>query len=147
MSLVHPVNTSLCLEKLCESNYQKLFRLIPNLSAFDKTAVGITGNKPALHLEVLERNPYTLTIELSHCFGTHLSELMVPAVKIRIYLDAKLAEAIRDHERPAVDQVFPNPGNLLEIQNYKWRLNYFLEKWLDHCLKTEYRFDSRPHAV
>jgi len=140
MSLVQPVNTALCLEKICESNYQKLFRLIPNLRSFDKTAVGLTRNKPALYLEVLERNPYTLTIELSHCFDQQLSEQIVPAVKIRIYLDAQLAEVLRDIDRPTVDKVYQDPGNLVEIRNYKWRLNYFLQKWLDHCLKTDYRF-------
>lgn len=142
MSLVHPVNTALCLEKICESNYQKLFRLIPNLRGFETSAIGRTHNRPALYLEVLERNPYTLTIELSHCFNQALSELMVPAVRIRIYLDAQLAEAIRDHDRPAVDKVYQNPGSLLEIRNYKWRLNYFLQKWLDHCLKTDYCFSA-----
>ena len=147
MSRLSPVNTSLCLEKICESNYQKLFRLIPNLHSLNKIAVGHTQNKPDLHLEILERNPYTLTIELSHCFKQQLSELFAPAVKIRIYLDAQLAEVIHDGDRPAVDRVYRNPGLALEIQEYKWRLNYFLQKWLDHCLKTEYRFDETTDCV
>ncbi len=142
MSQLRPVNTSLCLEKICESNYQKLFRLIPNLCSFDKNAIGRTENKPALYLDVLERNPYTLTIELSHCFNRRITELIEPGVKIRVYLDAQLVEVIRDHARPAVESVYKNPGRLREIQDYKWRLNYFLQKWLDHCLKTEYRFDG-----
>lgn len=142
MSQLRPVNTSLCLEKICESNYQKLFRLIPDLCSFDKTAIGHTDNKPDLFLDVIERNPYTLTIELSHCFNRRLSEFIEPGLKIRIYLDAKLAEVVRDHERPAVSNVYPDPGAFLEIQEYKWRLNYFLQKWLDHCLKTDYQFAS-----
>jgi len=125
---------------ICESNYQKLFRLIPDLCSFDKTAIGHTQNKPALYLDVLERNPYTLTIELSHCFDRQLQELIEPGVRIRVYLDAKLAEVIHDRDRPAVARVYKNPGAVLQIQDYKWRLNYFLQKWLDHCLKTEYRF-------
>ena len=142
VSQLWPVNTSLCLEMICESNYQKLFRLIPDLCSFDKIAIGHTQNKPALYLDVLERNPYTLTIELSHCFDRQLAEMIEPGVRIRVYLDAKLAEVIRDHDRPAVDRIDRNPGAVLEIQDYKWRLNYFLQKWLDHCLKTEYRFCS-----
>ena len=142
MSQLRPVNTSLCLEKICESNYQKLFRLIPNLRVLDKTAIGNTHDQPSLHLDIIEKNPYTLTIELSHCFKQQLSELIAPAVKIRVYLDAQLAEVIRDQDRPAVDRVYQNPGRTLEIQDYKWRLNYFLQKWLDHCLKNEYCFSS-----
>lgn len=142
MSLVHPVNTSLCLEKLCEANFQKLFRLIPNLDAFTQKAIGYTDNKPALHLKVLERNPYTMTIELSHCFGDHLEEYIEPAVKIRVYLDAQLAEVLRDHARHDVHKVYRCPSQSQEIMDYKWRLNYFLGKWLDHCLQTEYRFNG-----
>jgi uncharacterized protein YqiB (DUF1249 family) len=147
MSRLRPVNTSLCLEKICESNYQKLFRLIPNLCMLDNTAIGLTDNKPALHLDILERNPYTLTIELSHCFKQQLSELIAPAVRIRVYLDAQLAEVIRDHDRPTVERLYRNPGRALEIQEYKWQLNYFLQKWLDHCLKTEYRFSSKSELT
>jgi uncharacterized protein YqiB (DUF1249 family) len=147
MSQLRPVNTSLCLEKLCESNYQKLFRLIPNLCVLTASAVGRTEHHPALYLDILERNPYTLTIELSHCFTQPIVELMAPALKIRIYLDAQLAEVIRDHDRPEVDRVYQDPGQVLEIQEYKWRLNYFLQKWLDHCLKTEYRFANQPDCL
>lgn len=146
MSQLKLVNTSFCLEKICETNYQKLFRLIPDLCSFETAAIGRTQNKPALYLDVLERNPYTLTIELSHCFDKQLAALIAPGIKIRVYLDAQLAEVIRDHDRPAVDRVYKNPGSAREIQDYKWRLNYFLQKWLDHCLKTDYRFYSREPA-
>ncbi|WP_305908982.1 DUF1249 domain-containing protein [Methylomarinum sp. Ch1-1] len=147
MSLVHPVNTSLCLEKLCESNYQKLFRLIPNLERFDKKATGYTGNQPALHLNVLEHNPYTMTIELSHCFNHQLEEFMEPAVKIRLYLDAQLAEVLRDHARHDVHKVYRCPSQTQEIMDYKWRLNYFLQKWLDHCLQHKYRFSEQQQEL
>ena len=147
MSQLRPINTSLCLEKICESNYQKLFRLIPNLCSLDKIAIGHTQHHPALHLDILERNPYTLTIELSHCFKQQISELIAPAVKVRVYLDAQCAEVIRDNDRPAVDKVYQNPGSTLEIQEYKWRLNYFLQKWLDHCLKTDYQFSNSANVI
>jgi uncharacterized protein YqiB (DUF1249 family) len=138
--LVNPVNKSLCLEQICESNYQKLFKLIPDLFAFKETAVGVAANNTTLHIKVIERTSYTMTVELSHCFNKNLEEFLEPAVKIRIYLDAQLAEVISDHVRASVAQVFKDPGLSREIMNYKWRLNYFLQKWLDHCLKKDYHF-------
>ncbi len=140
MSQLKLVNTAFCLEKICESNYRKLFQLIPELKLLEKFAVGRKHNRPAIHLAILERNPYTLTIELSHRFILPHSEQAVPAIKIRVYLDAQMAEVIRDSDRAAVNNVFQNPGKILEVREYKWRLNYFLQKWLDHCLTTEYRF-------
>ncbi|MCK5121581.1 MAG: DUF1249 domain-containing protein [Methylococcales bacterium] len=142
MSLVHPVNTSLCLEKLCESNFDKLFCLIPNLCSFKQHATGETTNKPSLHLKIIERTKHTLTVELSHTFNENLNSFIGPAVKIRIYLDANLAEVLKDHVRPMVSKVYKDPAQTIEIMNYKWRLNYFLQKWLDHCLKTNYQFRS-----
>lgn len=143
MALINPVNKSYCLEQVCASNYRKLFRLIPDLLAYDDSAIGQTVNHSALHLEVIDRSPYTLTIQLSHRFKKNLDELMEPAVRIRLYLDAKLAEVISDHARSAVSLVFKDPGLSYEIMNYKWRLNYFLQKWLDHCLNKNYQFKKQ----
>ena len=142
MSLLHPVNTSLCLEQLCESNYQKLFCLIPDLCSFQNQATGKTSNKPTIYLKIIERSKHTLTVELSHQFNRNLENLMAPAVKIRIYLDANLAEVLKHHARTDVSRVYKDPGQTVEIMNYKWRLNYFLQKWLDHCLKTNYEFSK-----
>jgi len=142
MSFVNPVNKSICLEQVCESNYQKLLKLIPDLMAFEETAIGLAPHHTTLHLEIIERTPYTLTVELSHCFDRNQQEFMAPAVKIRIYRDAQLAEVLSDHARAGVGQVFKDPGLSREIMNYKWRLNYFLQKWLDHCLKKDYLFSS-----
>jgi hypothetical protein len=144
MSFVNPVNKSICLEQVCESNYQKLLKLIPDLMAFKEAAIGHAPHHTTLHLEIIERTPYTMTVELSHCFSRNQDEFLEPAVKIRIYLDAQLAEVLSDHARAGVTQVFKDPGLSREIMNYKWRLNYFLQKWLDHCLKKNYLF--RAHA-
>ncbi|MDO9104535.1 MAG: DUF1249 domain-containing protein [Methylovulum sp.] len=144
MSFINPVNKSFCLEQICESNYQKLFKLIPDLLDIQETAVGLAAQHTTLHLKVIEQTPYTMTVELSHCFNKNLGGLLEPAVVIRIYLDAQLAEVLSDHARLSVSRVFQDPGLSREIMNYKWRLNYFLQKWLDHCLKKNYQFNPIP---
>ena len=143
MSFVNPVNKSICLELICESNYQKLLKLIPDLLTLEETAIGLAPNNTTLHITVIESTPYTMTVELSHYFTKNLDEFLEPAVKIRLYLDAQLAEVLSDHVRASVAHVFKNPGLSREIMNYKWRLNYFLQKWLDHCLKKDYQFRSQ----
>lgn len=143
MALINPVNKPYCLEQVCASNYRKLFSLIPDLLAYNGSAIGHAANHSALHLEVIDRSPYTLTVQLTYRFKKNLDEFMEPAVRIRLYLDAKLAEVISDHARPAVPLVFKNPSFSHEIMNYKWRLNYFLQKWLDHCLNKNYQFKDQ----
>ena len=145
MSSVHPVNMPLCLAKICESNFEQLFRLIPHLCSFQKSATGKAINKTALHVQILERSKYTLTIELNYCFGNTSSELILPAIKIRVYLDAKQVEVIKHHAKKRVSSVYKSPAQSVEILHYKWRLNYFLQKWLNHCLLTPYQFKSNSH--
>jgi hypothetical protein len=145
MSLLHPINTSFCLEQICESNFQKLLRLIPGLPSIKEAAIGLAAAQTTLYLEVIEETPYTKTVELSHCFNDNANELMAPAVIIRVYLDARLAEVLSDHARARVAKVFPDPRQSTDIMHYKWRLNYFLQKWLDHCLSKHYRFS--PHTL
>jgi len=144
MSFINPVNKSFCLEQICESNFQKLFKLIPNLLSVQETAIGLAPLDTTLHLKVIDQTPYTMTVELSHCFEKNRDEYLEPAVIIRIYLDAQLAEVLSDHARLSVSRVFQDPGLSSDIMNYKWRLNYFLQKWLDHCLKKNYQFSAIP---
>ena len=140
MNYVNPVNKSLCLEQMCESNYQKLLKLIPELLAMKDAAVGIALNNTPLLITVIENTPYTMMIELNHCFNHNKAEFLEPAVKIRLYLDVKLAEVMSDQTRSPIALVFKDKGLSKDIMNYKWRLNYFLQKWLDHCLKKDYQF-------
>lgn len=147
MSFLNPVNKSWCLEQVCESNYKKIFQLIPELAAIKDKAVGSAGNNTALYLQVIEQSPHTLTIELSHRFDKKSAELKLPAVTVRLYLDAQLAEVISDHARPSVNRVFDDFGLGREIMNYKWRLNFFLQKWLDHCLAKGYSFSRKVALV
>ena len=81
-----------------------------------------------------------MTLLLSHYFDVESEYFLEPAVKIRIYLDARLVEVLRDHVRPDVCKAIKDPGQIRDIMDYKWSLNYFLEKWLNHCLQTDYRF-------
>ncbi|HEB77131.1 MAG TPA: DUF1249 domain-containing protein [Methylothermaceae bacterium] len=132
---VHPLRT---LQELCESNYRKLMRLIPDLAAIDTQAVACQGDRPALYLKLLDRAPYTVLLELSYCFQPDESKpLFEPALLLRVYLDAGMVEVIADHERPQLR--FDRPVDR-EVLEYKWQMNYFLDKWLDHCLQRGYCF-------
>jgi len=140
MAFLNPVNKSYCLQQLCESNYQKLLRLIPNLHSINQSAIGYSFDKPALELEILDKAPYTLTLLLSHDFNKNLADFIEPALKVRVYLDMGLVEVIRDKERVEVNIAIKDFSQGQQIMDYKWTLNYFLEKWLEHCLQINYIF-------
>jgi uncharacterized protein YqiB (DUF1249 family) len=142
MSVFQPAEKSFWLQKVCESNYQKLANLIPDLACIDETAVAQVNGKPSLHLRLLERSPYTLVLELTHDFARGGE----PAVKIRVSLDAKTAEALSDHCRPFVLDAVRDRSSAKSVLDYKWSLNYFLTRWLDHCLQSDYRFGTARYS-
>ncbi len=146
MSALNLVNKSYWLEKICESNYRKLLSLVPDLDDLNesKSAVANAEGKPTLYLRLIQRAPYTLTLELTHRFQQEL-EAFEPAVQIRVYLDVKAAEVLSDYHRPLVADALKAGSSGQKVLDYKWSLNYFLDKWLDHCLQNRYRFSiTRP---
>jgi len=146
MAKVSPLNKSFCLQTVCEKNYKKILYLIPDIKIIDGSAQGYSDEKPVLHVKVLEQSPYTKTIELSHFFNSEFGMILEPAVKIRLYFDVCTAEVLRDYKRVEVATAIADIGRVKDVMDYKWRLNYFLEKWLDHCLKTQYIFKAEKET-
>jgi uncharacterized protein len=146
MSLFDPANKSYWLSRLCEANYVRLAELIPDLDYVPQRAMAFAEGKPSLLLTVLERSPYTVTLELSHSFDWTFHELLEPAVRVRVYRDARSAEVLSHHARPYVMEVLGADRNGTRILDYKWSLNYFLANWLDHCARCKYRFEHSASA-
>lgn len=137
MPYLKPLNKFSAWQEICEANYRKLLRLIPQLACLEQCAVAHLGGKPALHLKLMDRAPYTVTLELSYCFKHGSKPVFEPALKLRVYLDVGMVEVLGDSERP-LRQLKAKPGR--QMLEHKWLLNYFLDKWLDHCLHHGYRF-------
>jgi len=142
MAKVNLVNKSLCLQMVCEQNYKKLLYLIPDIHLIEQSAEGHSEGKPLLYIEILEQTAYTRTVQLSHFFTDEFESLFEPAVKIRLYFDMRTAEVLSDSKRKTVENAIQDKSASKDIMDYKWQLNYFLEKWLDYCLKTNYIFLS-----
>lgn len=140
MRHIEPSEKSYWLSKLCEANFASLVKLIPGLTAMAESSVASVEGKPSLYLELLEHSRYTLILELGHSFGKGFDVLLEPAVRIRVCLDAKVAEVLSDHARPLVHHALQGHCKGREILDYKWTLNYFLYRWLEHCLSCDYHF-------
>lgn len=142
MTVFNPVEKSLWLQRVCEANYGRLARLIPDLRQIGPAATARVAGKPALHLRLIERSPHTLVLELTHDFAGRHGMLAEPAVRIRVCLDARTVEMLSDEVRPRVHEVLDDSAIAHAVLDYKWTLNYFLSRWLDHCLAVHYRFQD-----
>ena len=130
----------MCLQHVCEANYERLLRLVPDLLRIPAKATARVPGKPDLHLTLLERSPFTLVLELTHDFAAGFAALAEPAVRIRVCLDACTVEMLSDHVRSRVHEALRDELLPEAVLDYKWSLNYFLMRWLDHCLASRYQF-------
>ncbi|WP_413463314.1 DUF1249 domain-containing protein [Alkalilimnicola sp. S0819] len=131
------------LMELYESNYIYMRRLVPELRQLGPREVS-RGGSADLHLEVLEKNPYTTTCHLTHLFGRDGEGVhSLPNLKVRVYHDARSAEVLPERGLEAFArhrcEPRPVPGSLA----WKWELNRFLNRWLRYCLGQGHGFSAR----
>jgi uncharacterized protein YqiB (DUF1249 family) len=123
----------------CETNFWRLSRLLHEYAgehhSFD------VGASLYMHIRVLERCPYTTTLEISQASTAIVA--LAPRLTVRVYHDARLAEVIAfapwRRARPYYD--YPNPA--MHQPNEKAQWNHFLGEWLSHCLQYGFPLD-RP---
>lgn len=120
------------LMALYESNYLRLLRLIPELDRIDGCFRSRVAGDCDLHVEILERSRYTITLSLTYHFETDEGLLTDPDMMVRAYLDGQQAEAMRVGPR----QRHPSLRRLVREHrrelDRRWHRNVVLNKWLDY---------------
>jgi uncharacterized protein len=131
------------LMSLYESNYLRLHWLLDDLGALRPVEVSrVRGDLP-LHLELLERSPYTTTLRMTYYFEDARRNVPDPDLTIRVYHDAGLAEAMacrQRHLHHALRRFDTAPGDEL---GRRWARNSMLNKWLEYCHDHGHRFHGR----
>ncbi len=135
------------LMSLYEENYVRFNQLVCDLPDVSRLSLSRRIADVDLHLRVLERHKYTTTVLLTYRFQCEEGEVRTPDIKIRLYHDTKQAEAIscchQDKKRYGwLDRDFCHSN----IQ-WRWRMNHFLFKWLNYCLKSGHGFPQQKSAI
>ncbi len=122
------------LMTLYESNYLRLLQLVPEIHRLDGCYRSVVAGDCNLHLEILERSRYTVTMSLSYLFEEDGVRVADPDMKVRLYLDGHLAEAMRcsgDHRHAELRRLSRANRNELDA---RWRRNIVLNKWLEYLM-------------
>jgi uncharacterized protein YqiB (DUF1249 family) len=131
------------LMDLYENNYMRLRRLIPDLQALPDNSISHLPGCLDLHLTILERSKFTTTFSLTYFFDEGEQTFAEPALTIRIYHDANIAEVLAGHLQHGRLRYEHVSGNAIKV---KWKLNRFLFKWLGYCLYLGHSFTSPVNA-
>jgi uncharacterized protein len=127
------------LMTLYESNYIRLGWLAGDLRGLAGEHRSRVARDVELKLTVLERGPYTTMLQLTYAFGGVADSPDAPDLGVRVYHDARVAEAhafgsgARPATRSAVDAC--DLGS-------RWVRNVMLNKWLEYCVDRGHRFGA-----
>jgi len=125
---------------LYESNYRRLGALAGELGNLEGLHRSSVQGDVELGLRVTERSPYTTMLELTYLFDDEPNGTTAPDMQIRIYHDARLAEAhawAHRHVHPLLSDWRQHAASELD---QRWARNVMLNKWLEYCLERGHGF-------
>ena len=120
------------LMALYESNYLRLLRLIPEVDRLDGCYRSRVAGDCDLHIEILERCRYTVTLSLTYHFETNEGLLIDPDMTVRVYLDGQLAEVMAVGSKYRHAKLRKLVSEHRRELDRRWRRNIVLNKWLDY---------------
>ncbi len=122
------------LMSVYESNFLRLLHLIPDLERLDGCYRSRVAGDCDLHLDILIRERYTLTMSLTYYFTSGADRIADPDMLVRVYLDGQLAEAMSlggNHRNVELRRLCRDHGKEL---GERWSRNVVLNKWLEYLL-------------
>jgi uncharacterized protein YqiB (DUF1249 family) len=135
------------LMSLYESSFLRLRDLCGDPARLEGERLSRVEGDCDLLLTVTEQTPYTTALQLTYLLpdktlaqDVPVQGLRFPDVEIRVYADARLAEARRWAEslrHPALQDLHGRYRNGLD---QRWSMNIMLNKWLEYCLERGHRF-------
>lgn len=130
-TIVRP-NSFVGLMALYESNYLRLLQIIPELDRLDGCFRSRVAGNCDLHVAILERCRYTVTLSLTYIFAEKDGDIADPDITVRAYLDGQLAEAMSvsgDQRHAQLRQLLRAHKPELDA---RWKRNVVLNKWLEY---------------
>ena len=125
------------LSKLCEANYVRLLKLLPDMKMGVGREFSLSGgpnHDTAIRFTIEESFPYTLTILVEQTSDLH-DFLKPPRMEVRLYQDVRMAEVISFDNNHRFNGVYHYPNDQMRLPDEKHQINAFLAEWLQHCLE------------
>jgi len=128
------------LMTLYESNYIRLRALVGDVRSLSGRHVSRVAGDCDLHLEPVEQNPYTTVLRLTYLFDDAAGQTADPDLEVRVYHDARLAEATHGVPKPRHPGLAGLRAAMPAGLGERWLRNMLLNKWLDYCAERGHRF-------
>lgn len=130
------------LMTLYESNYIRLGWIAQDVRRLPDRALSRVADDCPLEVTVLERARFTTTLAISYLFEEAGGTLREPELQVRVYHDARLAEAsgtAGPARHPALHRL---REALPAAADGRWPANMLLNKWLEYSAERGHRFPA-----
>ena len=136
------------LMDIYERNFRLLGKLVPDLDNIPDSLVSCVKGSLDLHLSVTERCKYTTTLLLTYYFSlSDNNRVADPGVSIKIYHDARQAEAQACMKTGFMSVDEHSHTNKKPYVDCRWESNMFIEKWLSFSLQQGHVFSVEDRQV
>ena len=131
---------------LYAENYHRLTRLFAPQQLDPGSYTSDVDDGLSVHLQLQERHPYTLELELTYDFVDAQTGRRAPSAQLRMYTDAHVAEALHcypGHHLWHVLGPFPPAHTVFQ---HRLRMNSFLSRWLEYLAEQGHSVDTLKHV-
>lgn len=126
------------MHKVCDHNYARLLRLLPDCDTQDLNYRFAMSDQLAYQIKIIETSPYTTLLSIGQ-LSDALPLFLSPSMKVRLYHDAKMAEVISAENLGTIQPSYPYPNQQMHQPNEKEMINLFLAEWLQFCVQQPTR--------
>ena len=120
------------LTGIFEYNYRRVLSLFDCNRLDGDTFESCPGGTRSLYAVVHERHAYTTVMRFTHIFKGLHERALSPDAYVRLYHDAQLAEL--SHCAPGIINAKSFPAARVPDMPHtlRWKMQMFLQKWVDH---------------
>ncbi len=144
--LIAPPSRFAWLMGLYGENYWTLTRLLGPQQLAPGAYVSVGSQGFPLHIDLLERAPFTIEFKLSYALIDAHSQRPNPSAHVRFYLDARVAEVTACHRGSRIEHALGRGADSDAVLRHRLRMNVFLQKWLaylEHCGHSRFGCERR----
>ncbi|MCC2617934.1 DUF1249 domain-containing protein [Aestuariibacter halophilus] len=117
---------------VCEVNYARLLRLLPDCDSEDLCYRFSVNDRLYYQIRILDSSRYTSTLECRQITQGNPGYLN-PVMQVRMYHDAQMAEVLKSQHIGALKASYAYPNQRMHQRNEKEMVNRFLAEWLVFC--------------
>lgn len=123
-----------------ERNFRTLIDLVQQGQLLEQGRIEFDLSGTRIVVSLLENSRYTLLLGIEQVFlpGQQTGLLADLHFKVRIYLDAKLAEVVSYQGQQPLEPRYPFPNKRMFYPDEKRQTNLVLYDWLSNCSRLNF---------